>query len=402
MYKPLSGYKVVELGTHVAVPIAGRMLADWGAEVIKAEPLKGEPWRTVGDSYGVTCTPEHNPLFENMNMNKQDIALDLKSKEGHKAMLELLNDADIFITNTRMSALEHLGLDYESLKEKFPKLIYGHLSGFGLKGPECQRPGYDIAAFWARGGMPIEWIRKGHPPFRPQAGFGDTITGSLLLNGILSALLGREKSGKGDFIEISLFGSALWCNSVGIISSQPKYGLSFPRGKDDYVTPYSYLYQTKDGDWFMWSLPDWDKRYKELLSALSLDSYINDPRFTSLSQVNKYVPELIDIFEERFSQMSTKEVTAVLNAGDFVYEFFKNTCDVINDTQAWANAYLEKISLKDGDTDIFPANPVHFSSFIPDTELSPDLGQNSRDIMRSLGYSDKQIDELSALGIIKE
>lgn len=135
MSNHLEGIRVVELGTHVAVPKAARIMADWGAEVIKVEPPKGEPWRYVGPGYEMPAGPDNNPIFEVENINKKSVALNLKTPEGQAAMKTLIRSADVFITNTRTKALEKLGLSYEALREECPGLIYVHFGAFGQKGP---------------------------------------------------------------------------------------------------------------------------------------------------------------------------------------------------------------------------------------------------------------------------
>lgn len=132
----LDGIKVVELGTHMAIPLAARLMADWGATVIKVEPPKGEAWRTIGNSYGLPYGDHCNPVFQTPNANKKNIAINLKTEEGKGILMKLLEDADVFMTNTRQRGLQKLGLAYEDIKTHFPKLIYAHFSGYGDLGPE--------------------------------------------------------------------------------------------------------------------------------------------------------------------------------------------------------------------------------------------------------------------------
>lgn len=146
--KPLSGYKVIELSTFVAAPSCGRLLRDWGADVIKVESGKGDAWRYHGSTHRVTSTEEENPMFDLVNAGKKSVVVDLKSAEGKAVLYDLLSDADIFLTNTRAKSLRKLGLDYESLKERFPKLIYASVTGFGEEGPETDKPGFDLVAYW--------------------------------------------------------------------------------------------------------------------------------------------------------------------------------------------------------------------------------------------------------------
>ena len=148
---PLEGIKVVELATVVAAPTAGRMLCAYGAEVIKVENLIGDDLRRAGEFERVVCEDYKNPIFTIQNSGKKLVALNLKSEEGKRAMLKLLEDADVFLSNVRAASLARLGLDYETLSAAYPGLIYAHFSGFGPKGPSAADPGFDSTAFWLHG-----------------------------------------------------------------------------------------------------------------------------------------------------------------------------------------------------------------------------------------------------------
>ena len=161
--KPMEGIKVIELSTMLAGPMTARILAEWGAEVIKVESMNGDAWR---EQYGTSlssCTGEANPNFDMQNINKRFIALNLRSEEGLGAIMKLIAEADIFLTNYRIHTLEKMGLTYEQLKDRFPKLIHASVLGYGSEGAEKYRPGYDYTAFCARTGLLI-WLRQAvHP-----------------------------------------------------------------------------------------------------------------------------------------------------------------------------------------------------------------------------------------------
>ena len=152
--KPLAGVKVVELSTFVAGPVTARLLADLGADVIKVEAPAGDGWRATAMNYcALTYSEAQNPVFDIYNTGKRFVCLNLKTAEGMEAMEKLLAEADVFVTNLRPGALQRLALDYETLKSKYPKLVYGILLGYGEKGPEAGKPAYDTSAFWARSGF---------------------------------------------------------------------------------------------------------------------------------------------------------------------------------------------------------------------------------------------------------
>ncbi len=143
--------KVVEIGVWVAGPAAGGILSDWGADVVKIEPPSGDPARSFQKMLGGDLAS--NPVFELDNRSKRSVVLDLSSSEGHEIANTLIDGADVFLTNIRLSALERVGLDPTSLRDRNPALVYAIISGYGLTGPEADRPAYDIGAFWARSGV---------------------------------------------------------------------------------------------------------------------------------------------------------------------------------------------------------------------------------------------------------
>ena len=166
--KPLEGITVIELSTFVAAPVCARFLADMGARVIKIEPPKGDSWRVSGVAYlSHRFSESENPIFDIYNTGKDMVSLNLKTEEGMGIMHQLLEKADVFVTNNRPAALERLGLHYNQLREKYPRLIYAMLLGFGEKGPDAESPAFDTTAFWARSGfmrdMGVDAIITNHP-----------------------------------------------------------------------------------------------------------------------------------------------------------------------------------------------------------------------------------------------
>ncbi|MCL1982391.1 MAG: CoA transferase [Clostridiales bacterium] len=395
MLKFLEGVKVVELGSHIAVPKAGRLLAEWGASVVKVEPPQGEAWRVIGNSYGTPYTDDCNPIFQAPNSHKKDIAINLKNEQGREVLMKLLADADVFITNTRLKGLQKLGLAYEDLKDRFPRLIYAHFSGYGAVGPEKDRPGFDIAAYWAKAGMPLEWCTAETGPSRPLPGFGDSTVATVLLSGVLAALYGREKTGKGEYLQASLYGCALWFNSSGIVQAQYQPENAYPKSRYDQPTPYHAIYQTKDGDYFFFSIPTWDNAYDKLLTMMGLAQYIGDPRFATLAACRENLRFIIPEFDKAFHSMTTEEVRAGFDSMDCVFEVVADAQSIVHDKQAWENGYLQKITMENGTEVVIPTTPVQFASAeLPEFELAPQIGGDSKEILAGLGYDQNSIDEL--------
>jgi len=401
MKGPLAGIKVVELGSMVAVPKAARILADWGAEVIKVEPIKGEAWRVMGRAWKVPYDPDCNVLFQNENANKKSLALDLKTEQGKTVMKKLLSTADIFITNNRMKALIPLGLDYESTIKINPKLVFCSFSGYGENGPDKDRAGLDVASFWARSGMLVEWTYAGDTPFRPLPGVGDGASSYALVGGILAALHQRDTVGKGDKVSSSLLTVGLFANSSGIVLGQPQYGQKYPKSKFDQPYPTSPLYKTADQDWVLVSEPNWNGRYADIMRMLKLDHFIGDPRFSTVQATWENMKFIVGEMEEAFAKMTTEEATDGLTELDIAHEVLRNPNDVYKDEQAWANDYLREITLENGHKTVMPTSPIQFES-VPEREfnLAPQLGADSVDVLKDIGYSDAEIEAMHAENIV--
>ena len=287
-HKPLEGVKVVELASFVAAPTAGRMMAEMGADVIRVESTAGDPWRFYGANCGLPITDEENPLFDIYNLGKKDIQLNTKTPEGKEILFHLLDEADVFITNNRLKSLVRSGLDYESLKDRFPKLIYGLVTGYGQTGPDVDAPGYDGVAFFSRSGMLADMAEpSGYPASAPGC-IGDGATGAALFGGICAALFDRVRTGKGDFVEISLFGNAVWL--CGTMSAFEQYGYHYPKKRSEMGALYTF-YKCKDGEWLHLAVTQHDRYWKPLAEALNVPELATDPQAVANGFVKEYIYE---------------------------------------------------------------------------------------------------------------
>lgn len=391
----MEGIKVVELGTHVAIPYCTRVLADWGAEVIKIEPPRGESYRSIGRLFRLPFDEENNVMYTPYNVNKKNICLNLKNEESVEVLYKLLEDADVFATNTRPKALANMGLDLDTIKEKFPRLIVVHLNGFGEKGPEKDRPGFDAAAYWCRAGAVREWTNVEDRPFKPFYGYGDSVTSYQLLAGVLSALYNRERTGKGDVVKVSLFATGLWTNATGIIRSQPQFGQEFPISRFAPLLPLDNFYKSKDGKWFLVSEEHWEEKCNEYFDFLGKPEMKGDESYCTLMGSIINTEEMVHMYDEEFAKKDSSELRDFFVRIDSVFEFVANPADVYKDEQAWANDFLQEVETVGGTKFVIPTNPIRFNSQDkPDCRPAPMLGQHSVEILKKHGYTDEQIQEM--------
>lgn len=395
--KPLSGLRVVELSTFVAAPACTKLLADWGAEVIKVETEKGDPFRGFGVNFGVAATEEENPLYDTLNGGKRCVSLDIKKPEGLRLLYRLLETADIFVTNNRDKALVKTGLDYQTLKEKFPKLIYAHLTGFGDVGPKKDAPGFDTVAFWAATGFltGLSITTEHSYPVSAPTGMGDIVASMMLSSALLSALHARQRTGKGDRVTVSLYGTAIWAMSVIITSAQEKYGYKYPKGRYD---PGPSPYRTKDGEWIQSTILEYDRYFPALCRVLGVPEMAEDPRFKTLKASLK--PEnkryQIELFEKIYATKTADEWIKLLREADIVVDRLAHFKEVTGDEQALQNGFVTPHSMPNGETCFISRPSARFASMaVPPTACSHPVGEDTVSVLREMGLTEEEIGSLA-------
>lgn len=398
---PLEGMKVVELGTHFAVPSVTRILAQWGAEVIKVEGLKGDAWRIVGRNQKCSIEDDENPFFTVPNANKKFLALNLKDPDGKEAMMKLVGTADIFVSNMRLPALTKLGFSYDQLKEKYPEIIYVHFTGFGYEGPDAALPGFDSVAFWARSGAMIDWGVEGNFPFLAPTGAGDAMVGSILCAGVLAAVIGKQRTGKGTFVSSSLLGSSIWYNNAGVVSTQ--YGNVFPKDKDHPANPFGWQYQCSDGEWLMLGVLDYADAYKKIMPEMGHPEMVDDERFNTITAVQQNMDEFMPILRAGFMTDTRDNWVKRIGAHNIVVGKIGHMKDLAYDPQAVANKFVVPVTFPSGKTVQMPTVPVQFSEYDTGSAYEPtgSIGRDSVEILKSIGYSDEKIAEMKANGATK-
>lgn len=402
--RPLEGVKVLELATFVAVPACARYLADLGAEVIKIESLTGDPLRYTAVNEGRPDTELEQTSYDLDNAGKKCIALNTKTEAGRKVLDELLAKADIFVTNWRQPALERAGLDYESLKKQYPKLVYGIVSGYGEKGPDKDLPGFDFTSFFARGGALGTMYDKDSVPMTPIAGFGDHQVAMNLASGLIAALYRVEKGGNGDKVIVSLFHSALW--DIGIMLQSAQYGhpsTQYPISRKQIANPLQMAHRTKDGRWLQIAVPRYDFHYPKFVPLIGREDLIDDPRFYPQSNLQDNLEEFYDILVKGFAEKDLEEWKQVLTEADIPFAVAQTWNEVLVDEQAWASDCLYAMEYPTGNTRTLVRTPVMFTEAgLPPYVRGPYLGEHTREILSDLGYTAEQVDSMLADGVAQQ
>lgn len=400
--QPLKGLKVVDLTTFLATPTTGRVLGEWGADVIKVESFKGDAGRVnQAVVFGMPATDDENLGFDMANMHKRFVSLNLKSEKGLEVMMKLLSEADIFITNNRTKSLAKMGLDWESLHAKFPRLIMGHGLGYGKKGPEKDAAGFDVTCYMGRGGVFGTTVNKGDSPMIPTNGYGDFQCSMFLCAGILAAVLGREKTGEGDYVTCALQHAGIYALSTGMVSAQ--YGNPYPKSRLEVNNPLNNVFRSKDDKWVVLCLPEYDRDWPRVMKLIGREELAQHPDYSVCETVNAkgLAPEVVKILDEGFSQFTRKELLDMFTENDMPCEPAQTPLDVYEDENALVNEYIKKVPYPNGGR-WCPTTPVQFEiAETKDLKPTGKLGCDTADIMKELGYTDADIESAMAEGAVK-
>ena len=383
----LEGLKVIDMGHFVAIPSAGAILADWGADVLKIEPLDGDAQRGVRNLLLKLTGSEVNWRFEVHNRNKKSLTLNLKKEAGRGVLCKLLEKADVFMSNYEAGTLTQLGVDYASLSRHNPKLVYALVTGYGTVGPDRDERGFDFAAAWARSGIQHMIQQPGSDPPQQRGGMMDRTVGAHVVAGVLAALLDREKTGKGHEIEFSLFHSGVWTLAADLQVALG--GVPLTRNDRTKATnPLWNCYRTKDDRWLQLAMLQADLSWSDLCRAMEMPELENDPRFSNIEVRADNREELIRILSDTFASRTRGEWEKRLRENNCIYGRVQTPEEVIADPQAIANGFFTEVEHPVAGEVRYVASPVRFKQKPASVRTaSPEIGQHTEEALLELGYS---------------
>ncbi|QDF42117.1 CoA transferase [Bradyrhizobium symbiodeficiens] len=394
-----SGLKVLDCASFIAAPAAATVLSDFGADVIKIEPPgAGDPYRNLPNLPGYP-TGEHNFAWLLEARNKKSIALDLAKPEAQAVLYRLVEEADVFITNMPPPVRAKLGITHDHLAHLNDRLIYASFTGYGEKGEEANKPGFDSNAYWARSGL-MDLVRADTDttPARSVAGMGDHPCAMAFYGAIVTALYQREKTGKGSHVASNLMANGVWAASV--LAQAKLCGAKFGerRPRERALNAVANHYQCKDGRWLILSLLSEEKQFPALAKCLGREDLISDPRFATKADRQARSVELVQIFDETFATRDLAEWRKILDGNGLVFGVVAILDDIPNDKQMLDNEVLVPF---ENDTMLTISSPI----WIDGTKKvrprkPPGVGEHSDEILREAGYDEAAIKQLKSSGAV--
>jgi crotonobetainyl-CoA:carnitine CoA-transferase CaiB-like acyl-CoA transferase len=399
MSGPLQGIKVVEMGLWVAGPSCAAILCDWGAEVIKIEPPTGDPFRGLFASVLGNAAPL-NPPFDLDNRGKRSIVLDLEKDEAREIALKLIADADVFVTNNRPRVLEQYGMDYETLHSKFPRLVYGQVTGYGPDTDARDTAAYDIGAFWAQAGVAMALTAPGGAIPQQRGGMGDHMTGQMCAGAICAALYNREKTGEGQRVSVPLV-------RVGVYMIGWDAMLSLRLGipiltydRHHAINPIINQYMAGDGKLFWLLLLQADRHWPDLCRAIGREDLLTDERFANIDVRRTNNTALVEELDSVFASRTLEEWGQRFREHNVWFAPVNMVHEVINDPVVNEAGAFVDCPGPDGPVRMV-ATPADFTETRSEPRgIAPELGQHTEEILLELGYDWDQIIPLKERGVI--
>jgi crotonobetainyl-CoA:carnitine CoA-transferase CaiB-like acyl-CoA transferase len=385
--------KVVELGVWVAGPAAGGILADWGADVIKIEPPRGDPARTFRRMLGGKLPT--NPVFELDNRSKRSIAIDLSIERGREVALDLIDGADVFLTNIRLSALDRVGLGEATLRRRNPRLVYAVVTGYGLDGPDADRPAYDIAAYWARSGLAAALTPPGGAlPFQ-RGGMGDHTVAMTAAGMVSAALFARERTGHGDLVSTSLLRQGAY--TIGFdVNIALMWGLPVRVGTRDTMGNPTVNNYTAGDDRRFWIVGlEGERHWPPLARAVGHPEWLVDERFATPADRFRNAAALIAELDRVFATRPLADWAEAFSAEpDFFWAPVQTIDELIGDPQFAAGGGLVEVPDEAGALTML-ATPADFRERPAGPRFrAPRLGEHTLEVLGELGYRPSLITNL--------
>jgi crotonobetainyl-CoA:carnitine CoA-transferase CaiB-like acyl-CoA transferase len=400
MHRPMEGVRVLEVAQFTFVPAAGAVLADWGADVIKVEHAeRGDAQRGLVRLLGLDVASKGSsffPIMEGPNRGKRSVGLALEKPAARKVLEQLVRQSDVFLTNFLPGPRSRLRIDVEDIRAINPDIIYVRGSGFGSRGPEADKGGYDSTAFWARGGS----AHAVTPPDSetmvrmPTGAYGDSMGGMTIAGGIAAALYSRKMTGEPSVVDVSLLGVGAWATQFSVnlalmaggplpLAEQPKHGSA--------TNPLVGAYRTADGRWLELTMLQPGPYWPEFCTVVGREDLITDERFDSVENIMANAGEAADIVADILEQRTYDEWVERFEGMRGQWAAVQNSWEVGQDPSLRANGYIAAITDADGQPRELVTNPVQFDETPATLHRAPQFAEHTDEVLRELGWSEEDL-----------
>jgi crotonobetainyl-CoA:carnitine CoA-transferase CaiB-like acyl-CoA transferase len=390
----LAGVRVLELAEWVFVPTVGALLADQGADVVKLEHARrGDPYRSLR-----THGHPHGPGVHMTNRGKRSLALDVKAPAGRELFWELVEKSDVLLTSLRPMAADRLGITTEEVRRRNPRIVFARGSGFGRRGPDRDVPGYDLTAFYSRGGLAqaLAGPGAGWPSAMPGA-IGDRTSAVGLAFAVTSALVKAQRTGVGSVVDVSLLGMATWLMSADVMRAAA--GVTEPLDHDRAAksNPLVNFFPTADGRWLTLCLMESDRYWADLCKLLEVPQLTGDPRFVDHAARARHQAACLEEMDAAFRRRTLAEWRVVLADFDAPWASVQSAEELAQDPQVLANDYVTTIAEAQVPT---VRGPATFDETTPPLGRAPEFGEHTEQLLLELGKTWVDIVDLKDAGVI--
>jgi len=402
----MDGVKVIEVASWTFVPAAGAVLADWGADVIKVEdPEKGDPQRglSVGN-IGSKGAGGVSFIVEQPNRGKRSLGLNIGTEQGREVLLKLVAKADVFLTNLLPDRLERLKLTVEDVRAANPNIIFARGTGFGVRGEDASKAGFDGSSYFSRGGIAhmLKELDAPWPPMQRPA-FGDIVGGFAIASGIAGALYKRERTGEPSIVDVSLLGLAAWQLAPDIVAAGLMGEENLSRfSTDDMPNPIVNYYKTQDGRYVQLMMLQADRFWPEVTELIERPDMLTDERFATGPARFQNRVECIAELRKAFESKPLSEWRERMAKLEGAWAVVQTPGEVLTDPQVVANGYVRPVLAPDGETQVsLVANPVQYDETPPDLTRAPGAGEHTDEILeQELGLDWDAIIALKVAGVV--
>jgi crotonobetainyl-CoA:carnitine CoA-transferase CaiB-like acyl-CoA transferase len=398
----LKGYRVLDVSSHGVVPIAGSILADWGADVIKVESPDHPDVIRGGTVWGVPPPARGSShLYHLFNRGKRSAAINLKHERGREALLKLAETSDVFITSFLSGVRRRLGIDLDDIRARAPSIIYGRNTGRGTKGPFAELGGFDATSFWSRAGLAVATSapEQDVPTTMPAPAFGDSQTGFALASGVVAALLHRERTGEGMLVDTSLLNTGMWSMQTAIATTTLLGSEEMRRPPRGSGAPLVNSYRTRDGR-FIHLCMDQQHYWPSFCDAVGRPEWKADPRLATHEAREENADFCVKLVSALFADRTLAQWKDVLATQRGPFDPVQKAGELASDPQVVANGYMADVQDEAGRTLSLVAPPVKFDGARYETAPGPAHGAHTDEVLLEAGYDMDEVMQLKVEGAI--